>query len=210
MKVLSVACPFLLGLLCLSSGAAAAASRDPKSLGAAAGGTAASLLQQQGAAAADAAAAAAQQRQALREKDDLPGPPQKKLRKTGSGQPGAAAAAAADEGPSAETREQYEKVLQELEDDPRYKEARERNDADAEARRRKINAWIKEREGKEPSSAAAEEREAERKKREKYGEVVDELGSNSKFLRAKERLGGGAGAGAPSSTKATKPHSFKR
>lgn len=118
---------------------------------------------------------------------------------------------ASEDGPSAETRRKYDEVLEELKKNPRYLRAQERNNALAEERRKHVNAWMKVRSQQQgQGQAGTADQQAEKEKRRKYDEVLGELQGNAKFLRAKDRLGGGSTSDGDksSSTKETKPHNF--
>ncbi|CDI83332.1 hypothetical protein, conserved [Eimeria acervulina] len=194
MRLCSIGCPLLLGVIYLT-GARAASVQE------AAGAAAASQLQQQASVSASVEANASAQVQADNGAGSGAEPTQRPIKRLrGEDEQ--------NDGPSAETRKNYDEVLGELQKDPRYQRARERNDALAEQRRQRVNAWMKGRsqQGQAPSAEA----QADKERRAKYDKVVEELQQDPRFQRARERLGGASDEGSKASNKDTKPHTFSR
>ncbi|CDJ27926.1 uncharacterized protein EMH_0012360 [Eimeria mitis] len=209
MKLSSLRCSLLLGLLCL---AAAVAARDtPNGVGSTAAAAAESQLQQEesSAAAVETGASALLQGDNGEGSSGASGGDRPRKRQRGGGE---GAAASSEDGPSAETKRKYDEVLEELQNDPRYIRARDRNNQLAEQRRKRVDAWMRGRAQQGPATPSADQ-QAERERRTKYDKVVGELQQNPKFQRARERLSGSSGeeaAGSSQASKDTKPHNFTR
>lgn len=83
-----------------------------------------------------------------------------------------------------EDKAKYRKALEELQAHPKYKEAKERNDRDAEERRKRVNKWMETHPGSTPKPSDTT--------KAKYEKVLEQLKGSPKYLEARRKFGGGA------------------